>query len=139
MAKSLYDSDFAEWAATTANLIRAGRFTEIDRENAAEEIEDLSRSQQSLVRSHLRRLLMHKIKQLIQPDRNSRSWRLSIDSAREEIRQELEGSPSLRPYLQENLQAIYQGAVKMARIETGLDDAAVPEQCPWTIEVLLQE
>jgi len=39
--KALYDTDFAEWRTVTAELIRAGRFAEIDAARLAEEIEDL--------------------------------------------------------------------------------------------------
>src|ERR1035438_8668609 len=68
--KSLYDTDFAEWSARTAALIRSGRFNEIDAESVAEEIEDLGKSERSAAWSHLSRLLLHKIKQVLQPERD---------------------------------------------------------------------
>jgi hypothetical protein len=37
IAKTLYGTDFAEWAAQTAELLRQRRFDEIDVENVAEE------------------------------------------------------------------------------------------------------
>lgn len=39
--KILYDADFVEWTAQTAELLRAGRLDQADLEHAAEEIEDL--------------------------------------------------------------------------------------------------
>src|ERR1035438_8023631 len=72
--KSLYDTDFAEWSARTAALIRSGRFNEIDAESVAEEIEDLGKSERSAAWSHLSRLLLHKIKQVLQPERDCASW-----------------------------------------------------------------
>jgi Domain of unknown function DUF29 len=41
IAKTLYGTDFAEWSAQTAELLRQGRFDEIDIENVAEEIQSL--------------------------------------------------------------------------------------------------
>ena len=38
IAKTLYGTDFAEWAAHTAELLRQRRFDEIDVENVADEI-----------------------------------------------------------------------------------------------------
>ena len=37
IAKTLYGTDFAEWSAPTAELLRQGRFDEIDIENVAED------------------------------------------------------------------------------------------------------
>jgi hypothetical protein len=137
--KTLYETDFAEWAARTATLIRSGRFGEIDAESVAEEIEGLSKSEQSAVRSHLRILLTHKIKQLIQPERDSVSWRVSIANAREALEDRLEASPSLRPHLQAGLQKIYRRSVTLALLETELEHAAVPDECPWDLDALLSE
>jgi hypothetical protein len=49
--KNLYDTDFAEWAGRTADLLRGGRLAEVDLQNVAEEIEDLGKSERSAVRS----------------------------------------------------------------------------------------
>jgi hypothetical protein len=136
--KTLYDTDFAEWSVHTAALIRAGRFDEIDAENVAEEIEDLSKSERSAVWSHLNRLLLHKIKQIIQPERDCASWQVSMESARQALRQRIKLSPSLRPYLEQNLQEIYQEAIALALIETGLEHAAVPDECHWDLDTLLE-
>src|SRR4051794_9481498 len=111
VAKTLYDTDFAEWSRRTAALIRAGRFTEIEVENVAEEIEDLGKGERSAVWSHLNRLLLHKIKQIIQPERDCSSWQVSIASSRQTIERLIKTSPSLRPYLQQILQETYEEAL----------------------------
>lgn len=135
--KSLYDTDFAEWSDRNAELLRAGRFDEVDIENVAEEIQSLSKSQQSAVWSFLQLLLMHKIKQVIQPERDGAGWRVSIEKARQALENRIADSPSLRPYLQANLQKIYQQAVTLALLETDLEHAAIAEQCPWDLDALL--
>src|SRR5262249_50405663 len=40
----LYNQDFYAWTQTTANLIRAGKWSDLDREALAEEIESLGKS-----------------------------------------------------------------------------------------------
>ena len=137
--KTLYDTDFAEWSAQTAKLLRAGRMDELDLENVAEEIESLGKREHSAVRSQLQRMLKHKIKQMIQPERDGTSWRGSISGALLKIQGHLEDSPSLRPYLEQNLQRFYRDAVKLAVVETGLEHAEIPEKCPWTLAALLGE
>src|SRR5437588_12967566 len=108
--KSLYETDFAEWSDRTAELLRAGRFEEMDIENVAEEIASLGRAERKAVRSQLQRLMMHKIKQQLQPERDGKSWRSSIAGARQSLRADIQDSPSLRPHLEENLQKLYRNA-----------------------------
>ena len=112
--KTLYDTDFVEWAYHTAEFVRAGRFDAVDLENLAEEIEDLGNSERKAVRSQLRRILMHLMKQQIQPERDGTSWRASIVDARRKILDSLEDAPSLRRYLEKHLQGIYDQAINDA-------------------------
>lgn len=135
--KTLYDTDFVAWADRTAGLLRAGRFNEIEVENVAEEIETLGRSERKGVRSHLQRLMMHKMKQRIQPERDGPSWQLSIAEARQSIQDDIEESPSLRRHLEDNLQKLYVRAIEEALIETRLTYSPFPKLCPWTLDDLL--
>jgi hypothetical protein len=140
--KTLYDTDFVEWSARTAELVRAGRFQDVDLEHLAEEIEDLGKGDQRAVRSQLARMLIHLLKQRIQPERAGSSWRRSVLAAQREIEFLLEDSPSLRRYLQENLQKIYRRAVRDAFKETGVTgsekDLGIPETCPYSLAELLE-
>ena len=142
ITKTLYDADFVEWTARTAELLRAGRLDEADLEHAAEEIEDLGKSERSAVASQLHRMLMHLIKQRILPERDGASWRRSITEGRAEISYRLDDSPSLRRYVHDNLQKIYERAVNDALFETGMAekrrDLSLPAQCPYTLQDLLE-
>jgi Domain of unknown function DUF29 len=140
ITKTLYDADFVEWTERTATLLREGRFDEIDIEHAAEEIEDLGKSERWAVESQLRRMLKHLIKRRIQPERYGNSWRRSITEGRTEVEDRLDDSPSLRRCVEKDLQKIYRRAVKDALIETELDpkDVTLPAECPYTIEQLLE-
>ena len=135
--KTLYETDFAEWSDRTAELLRAGRFDELEIENVAEEIESLGRAERKSVRSQLQRLMMHKIKQQLHPERDGTSWSASIADAREELLEDIEESPSLRNHLRENMQRVYCSAVTKALRETGKPGKTLPAQCPWDLETLL--
>jgi hypothetical protein len=138
IAKTLYGTDFAEWSAQTAELLRQGRFDEIDIENVAEEIRSLGDSQFQGARSQLRRMLMQLIKQKIQPERDGASWRGSIVNAQREILDAIDSSPSLRRRLADRLGETYSQAIKDARYETGLDAKEIPPDCPFTLDQLLE-
>lgn len=142
VTKTLYDSDFAAWTARTADLLRRGHFAEVDLQNVAEEIEDLGKSERSAVRSQLRRMLVHLVKSRIQPERSGASWRASVAGARAEILDHFGDSPSLRKHAEANLQRIYREAVELALVETNLAghaDPDLPEECPYTLENLLED
>jgi hypothetical protein len=142
VTKTLYDTDFVEWAAATAELLRQRRFDDVDWDHLIEEIVSLGQSDERAARSQLRRMLMHLIKMRIQPERAGTSWRESIVSARDEIEDLVERSPSLRRHLEENLESTYRRAVKSALDETNLKSPtktfAIPEKCPATLDELLQ-
>jgi hypothetical protein len=139
--KTLYETDFVEWSKRTAELLRGGRFDEAELEHAAEEIEDLGRCERSAVASQLQRMLMHLVKQRIQPERDGISWRRSITEGRSEIEYRFDDSPSLRSFAQENLQQIYRRAVRDALLKTGLtahrSALNLPEICPYSLIDLL--
>jgi uncharacterized protein DUF29 len=138
-SKTLYETDFAAWAERTAELIRSGRFDEIDAESVAAEIESLGNRDRKAARSELQRLMMHKIKQILQPDRDNVSWHASIRSARSEILDETLDSPSLIRHLRENMQRVYLRAVEEALEETGIQNGIdLPKECPWDLESLLR-
>jgi hypothetical protein len=141
--KTLYETDYLEWSTQTAELLRQRRFDEIDMDHLVEEIESLGRAERSAVRSQLRRMLTHLIKQRIQPERSGTSWRASIASARQEILDDLETSPSLRRYLKTILDKLYLDAFELAILETGREgtpaELGLPDHCPWSLAGLLEK
>ena len=52
-----YDSDFYSWSQEQGRLVREGRWSEVDRENVAEEIESLGREQFNKLESAFRVLI----------------------------------------------------------------------------------
>jgi hypothetical protein len=136
--KALYDTDFVEWTAHTSVLLRGGRLDDVDLQHVAEEIEDLGKNDQHTVLSHLSKLLKHQIKRTIQPERDESGWRASVATSREKIEYKIVDSPSLRLVLEQNLQETYRRAMKDALFETGLQSADLPQQCPYTLDELIE-
>ena len=137
--KTLYDTDFAEWTARMAALLRAGRMAEVDLEHVAEEIEDLGKRDRWAVSSQMLRLLLQQMKRRIQPERETASWRRSIVNSQERIAHRLKDSPSLLGYLEQELPGIYLRAARGAVFETGVKSASLPDRCPFTLDRLLGE
>ena len=136
-APSTYDRDFHAWANEQAALLRAGRLSELDLANIAEEIEDLGRGVKRELRSRLAILLLHLLKWSYQPDRQGKSWQLTIIEQREQLARLLDDNPSLRSVCDEALAGAYRAALLRAERETDLPGDYFPWACLWTVEQTL--
>jgi Domain of unknown function DUF29 len=135
--QSLYDRDFAKWLETTADQLRAQDYANLDWENLLDEIESMGKRERRSLKSNLVILLLHLLKWQYQADQRSGSWKGSIVEHRQRIRDELEDSPSLQPYLIEILDAAYADGRDRAAAETGLEIAIFPVECLYTIAQVL--
>ena len=137
----LYEQDVYAWAQTTAMLIRAGKWHEVDTARVAEEVESVAIHQKHALGSHLKNLVMHLLKWHYQPSGRQigHSWRSSIHNARDDIAVILEDSPSLRREVPGLLARRYPAARLLAHDETGLSLATFPQACPWTAEQILAD
>jgi len=129
-----YDSDFYSWSQEQGRLVREGRWSEVDRENVAEEIESLGREQFNKLESAFRVLLMHMLKWDNQPERRSRSWANSIATRRLDLADVLADNPGLRPRINEAIARAFRKARLEASTETGLATAKFPEACPYSFD-----
>ena len=129
---SLYETDFYEWSNVQADHIKNKRFSEIDIENIAEEIESLGISDKRTLRSYLEILLMHLLKKKYQPEKDySSSWDDSIAHSKNMIKYTLKDSPSLKNFFFDIFSETYERSRKEAVKETRLDIKKFPEECPW--------
>ena len=135
----LYEQDFCLWIETTANLLKEGRFSQLDIENLVEEIETMGRSEKNALESNLIIVFLHLLKWQYQPDKRSRSWESSIFDHRRRIHKAFKNSPSLKPFFANVLAECYQYGRKQASIETGLSLTAFPTESPFTIDEILDE
>src|SRR5271168_5304601 len=92
---TLYDTDFYAWANEQAALLRAGRLSEADIQNIAEEIESMGRSEKRELVSRLAVLFQHLLKWRYQPGFRGNSWRLTIEDQRQEVSDHLSENLSL--------------------------------------------
>jgi Domain of unknown function DUF29 len=127
-----YESDFNAWCRETAALIRERRWSEIDAEHLAEEIEALANRDERELDSRLTVLLMHLLKWHVQSRLRGPSWRSTIREQRRQIGLMLRSSPSLRRVLAGAWTEVYRNAVAGAVDETGVGQESFPVECPWT-------
>jgi len=135
---SLYETDETAWLEMMADLVAQGRFREIDREALAEYLTDMAKRDKREVKSRLKVLLAHLLKWQHQPRRRTNSWRGTIVSQRNELKDLLD-SRTLRKYANDVLAQSYTDAVEQAAAETGLSIEKFPGACPYTLDWLLSK
>ena len=135
--KNLYETDFNLWLEETVRLLKENKLDQLDIENLIEEIEAIARSEKREFRGNFEKLLLHLLKWKYQPNKRSGSWKSSIIEHRNRMLDDLEDSPSYKPYYEQIFDKCYQNARKYAEAETGLSLKTFPEVCPFNkIDVL---
>lgn len=134
-----YETDFYAWLIRNARLMKQGRLSEIDTENIAEELEGMSRSEKQQLVNRLSVLLAHLLKWRYEPDKRSHSWKYTIREQRKKVRQLLKNSPSLKYQIEDKLADAYDIAISKAAKETRLDESSFPADCPFSIELALDD
>jgi Domain of unknown function DUF29 len=135
----LYQTDFYQWTIEQSDRLRLGKFAELDLENLAEEIESLGKQQRQELRNRLGILIGHLLKWHYQPEKQSKSWRVTIRGQRREIKYLLLQNPSLKPYLDEAILLGYAQGIDLVIQETDLDDRDLPKECPYSLEQIFDD
>ncbi len=126
-----YEDDVHAWALEQAELIRLGRFHDLDTDNLIDEVRDLARRERNELVSRLALVFQHLLKWDVQPERRSASWARTIREQRYQVEELLADAPSLRAYLSVlSDRAFRQGRVA-ALNETGLTDSTIPDANPY--------
>ena len=132
-----YDSDFYVWTQQQVKFLQEEKWNCLDVPNLIEEIESLGKQQRQDLRNRLGILLGHLLKWQFQPSHRSKSWLATIREQRRQALRLLKESPSLQPYLQEAIEDAYQSALNLAVSETPLDYEDFPQECPYSLEQIL--
>ena len=138
-SQTLYETDYLQWIETTVEKLQSGDYVNVDWENLIEEIEDMGRSERRGLKSNLIVVLVHLLRWQFQHDRRSGSWEGSIIEHRRRIREAIDDSPSLQPYLESIFVECYLQAVKQAKAETQLPLETFPLQCPYQLAEVLND
>jgi hypothetical protein len=136
---ALYEDDFYLWVGRQAELLRKGRFRDLDLAHLIEEVEDLGANLRSAVTSRTREIILHLLKLQYSPAVDPRGgWRESIGKQRDDL--ELEITPSLKRHLAAELETIYQKARRRA-VDDLAQDRVKPDQlpttCPYTFDQII--
>jgi Domain of unknown function DUF29 len=134
----LYDEDFYVWSQKQAELLRAGRFDQLDLPHLIEEMADLGASPRRDVFSRSQQILQHLLKlQFAAAVEPRAGWQQTIEDQRDEL--ELVLTPTLRKELERTLPERYARARRRAAKDLARygEPANLPPACPYAIDEIL--
>jgi hypothetical protein len=136
----LYEDDFCLWVADTVAKLKAKNFDALDLDNLIEEIESLAGRDRRELESRLDVLLNHILKRcyILTPE-NYRGWELIIREQRKALKRLLKQSPSLKNYLSNSFNEVWQLALSDARQDYPQIDFPDEWQFSREVENLLSE
>ncbi|QNP30043.1 DUF29 domain-containing protein [Cylindrospermopsis curvispora] len=137
MSKITYEKDFYSWVYQQSNLLREGKFEQLDLGHLIEELEDLGNRHYDQLESRLMQLIAHLLKWQIQYWKQTNSWRATIRVQRTAIAKLLRRNPGLKSRLQEALNESWSEARDLAIAETDLPDEQFPQVCPFSLEQVM--
>ena len=141
----LYDSDFYRWTQEQAALLRqvpGERINlPIDWNHAADEIEDMGRSDLHAANSRIGLILEHLLKLEHSPAEDPRyGWIDTVARCRDDLSRTLDDSPSLWPKLPERWRKEYALARRRAvrgLARDGIDMTEIPADPPYTLDQVI--
>jgi hypothetical protein len=135
--KNLYKLDYLAWYETTLEQVKNNQLNDLDLDSLSEVLENLVRDTKRSGESYLKQIMIHLL--LIEywhSERiNHRHWATEIDNFRGEL--EIDLTTNLQKHLRNRKELIYQKAIRNVTLKTGLNKKTFPEQCPYTLEQLL--
>lgn len=126
-----YEDDVYTWSLQQCELLRQGRYGELDLEHLIDEVADVARREFNALEGNLRIVLLHLLKRDYQPGQRSRSWALSVQEHRDRVCDLLSDSPGLNAKRDEAVRRAYRGGRRGAADEAGLPVEAFPQDCPY--------
>lgn len=128
---ALYDQDLALWFADTVEQLRAGAYGKLDVEHLIEELEGLAGRDRNELENRLDVLLSHALKRCyLHSADNYRGWEMTLREQQKRLRRLLKQSPSLKNYLGEVWDEVWQDA--LADVRKAYPNADFPAQSPFS-------
>ncbi|HEY0329561.1 MAG TPA: DUF29 domain-containing protein [Rhodopseudomonas sp.] len=131
-----YETDYYGWLEDQVALLKAGRLSDIDSQNIAEEIKDIGTRQYDMLENAARALIYNLLKWDLQPDRRSKSMVFSIEAHRDQITRLLDRNPSLASRVPEALANAYLYATYDMMRDSDLPQSVFASSCPYDWDTL---
>lgn len=136
-----YEDDVVAWSIEQAALLRSGKFSSLDIEHIADEIEGVGKSEQREFSSRMSILLAHVWMWQVKPSARGSSREVMIRTQRDSVERKIRKTPSLEGCLADPdwWADAWGDAVALATKESDLNLATIPGNCPWDYAQLMEK
>lgn len=135
--KELYDNDFQDWLKTNISLLKDSKFDEIDLFNIIVELEGLKAEHKREAREALIITLMELLTWDIQSSYRCEAKKIDFKVESSSLKTIIEDSPSIKNYLEEEIDDIFDQAKNRYMIQTGFSISILPEKVKYTLDEIL--
>lgn len=135
--KELHEADFNLWVEAMKTKIKNRDTETMDWDNLLDEIDDMGKSEKRSLDSYMQRLVEHILKLEYwteEKERCQKGWIREVVNFRTRIERVLRKNPSLKNYLQQEYENVFNDAVKVVRC-----DFNVPEDSLIPLEQIMAE
>ena len=140
--QTLYSTDYNLWVMETVQNLKSRDFKSVDWENLIGEVSDLSRQDKKKLKSLLRNLFENLLKLKYWESaikENQAHWKGEIRNFRKQILDELQGSPSLKNYLNDVLLECYQDSREIVSDKSQISLDVFPETSSANLDQALDQ
>ncbi|HEX8610640.1 MAG TPA: DUF29 domain-containing protein [Telluria sp.] len=134
-----YEADLVLWLEQQAQLLRAGKFDELDVDHIIEELEATVRADRRELAAHLEHIVAYLLSLQVRPLRKAHYWRCKLADARFGMELLIDDSPSLVSEVAELAARRYGKARRRAVWETRLPESVFPAELPYSTAQLLDD
>jgi len=142
MKSELYEKDFYLWTREQAQLLRAGKISEVDIENLCEEVEAMGRAEKRALRSRLQQITSALLKlKLSAADYRLNDSKDEVIHGRIEVAHDLADTPSMKGFIFELFKQSWSGAAAEFNKDMRYfgESVRAPVECSFTLEQILDE
>ena len=138
----LYEKDFLAWTQQQSELLRQGRWQEVDLDHLVQELDGMGKSNHRELENRLVVLIAHLLKWEFQLNQlqdqwkefDGRSWRKTIIEQRIQIERLMQDCTSLSSHFDTILQQAFSTALKLVYKETQLPPSTFHHECHYSSE-----
>lgn len=135
--QELHESDFNLWVEEIKTKIQRRDIEDMDWDNLLDEIDDMGASQKRALDSYMQRLIEHILKLKYwesERDRCRQGWMAEVANFRGRINRILKKNPSLKNYIANEYDDIYQDAITTIKFQFNL-----PDNCLLSLQEVMME
>lgn len=135
---ALYQADYCVWAQRQAQLLRTGKYAQLDIDNLVAEVLHAAKQERKTLHVHVEKLLHHLLTLKLYPERSSGQRRSKLHLHRHRIKQSIARMPAMAALLDGYFAAAYADVAARLTAKAGLPRNSLPDTLPYTKEQLLE-